>query len=39
MRFLASEYMLEPLMEDSHDSPEYFQPIFFGFAMKGESLM
>ena len=39
MRFLASEYMLEPLMEDSHDSPEYFPSIFVGFAMKGESLM
>ena len=39
MRFLAFEYVLEPLMEDSHDSPEYFPPIFFCFAMKGESLM
>jgi hypothetical protein len=36
MRVLAFEYVLEPLMEESHHSPEYFPPIFVGFAMKGE---
>ena len=36
MRFLASENVLEPLMEDSHHSHECFPPIFYCFAMKGE---
>jgi hypothetical protein len=39
MRFLASENVLEPLMEDIHDIPEYFPPNFNCFAMKVEPLM
>jgi hypothetical protein len=39
MRTFDDADVLEPLMEDSHYSPEYFPPIFFGFAMKGESMM
>ena len=39
MRIFACEYVLEPLMEDRYDCPEYFPPIFDCFAMKAESLM
>ena len=36
MRTFHIADMLEPLMEDKHDIPEYFPPIFNCFAMKGE---
>ena len=39
MRTFHIADMLEPLMEDIHDIPEYFPPIFNCFAMKVEPLM
>ena len=39
MRIFASEYVLKPLMEDSHSGRECFQLIFVGIAMKVEAVM
>ena len=39
MRIFAFEYVLKPLMEDSHSGRECFQLIFVGIAMKVEAVM